>query len=249
MDRHRTTPVPLTIRPYRPADRDAVRTICRETAFRNRGSDIFFPDGELIADYWTGYYLRYEADSCLVAEKGGRVVGYLLGCPDSLRFVRLFKRAVLPVILFKLLGRFFTLRYRTPQAYRCLRWLLWRSWREVPRVPMDRFSAHYHANVLREASFQNGFTGLVERFLNELDARGIYGIYGIVPEPVAGGWFSKLVAKAGEVGLKPEFLQSFDTSMYRDVMGSDTPMVHRVFAASVANYREFLHFIRERYHL
>ena len=62
------------IRPYRAEDREAVRQICRTTAYRNRGSDAVFEDGEVFADYWTRYYTDYEPESCLIVEEDGEVV-------------------------------------------------------------------------------------------------------------------------------------------------------------------------------
>ena len=52
-----------TIRPYRPADRETVREICRRTAYRNLGYAAVFEDGELFADYWTRYYTDFEPES------------------------------------------------------------------------------------------------------------------------------------------------------------------------------------------
>lgn len=239
----------LTIRQYRPEDREQVRQICRETAYRNRGYALFFEDGQLFADYWTRYYLEYEADLSFVVEREGEVVGYLLGCADSARFLKIMKRKILPKIVLKLTWGIVTLRYRRLKTYRFIRWLVFKSWREVPAIPVDRFPAHYHLNLKRDGRFKGGFSGLLQRFLDELERRGIPGLYGIVLEPKKGGIISKMFSAVGEVGLKEEYFAECPTTMYRDVLRDDTPMVNRIYASRLEIYRRFVEFAAARYNL
>jgi len=239
----------LKIRSYCSEDREAVRTICKITAFRNRGYSIFFEDGELFADYWTDAYLRFEPDLCFVAEKEGKVVGYLLGCSDSNRFFNLMKKKILPELLIKLLSRLLTFRYRDPQTFRSLRWAILKSRKEFPLIPLDRFPAHFHANIMREGSFQQGYSTLLLRFLDELEKRSVPGLYGIVLEPVAGGTFSKLFSKVNAIGLKKEYYSESPSSMYKFVLHDQTPMVNRVYASSLEIYRGFVHYISKCYNL
>src|SRR5690606_15764915 len=102
------------IRPYRAGDREAVREICRRTAYRNRGSASVIEDGELFADYWTKYYTDEEPGSALVVEEDGVVIGYLLGCVDSAVFHRAMARRIVPAILSRAFFRLATFRYRDP---------------------------------------------------------------------------------------------------------------------------------------
>ena len=46
----------IVIRPYREADRLAVRRICADTGFLGQPIDSIFEDRELFADYLTDYY-------------------------------------------------------------------------------------------------------------------------------------------------------------------------------------------------
>jgi hypothetical protein len=241
--------VSLVLRPYRAADREAVRRICLETAFRYEGSGFMFEDGQLFADYWTEYYLRFERDMCLVLEDGrGRVVGYLLGCGDSARMFRRMKTRIIPVIVIKLLFRLVTLRYRKRMTYRYIRWVFFRSWREVPPIPLDRFPAHYHLNILREAAFQGGFSRLLLSFLDMLEERGIRGIYGIVLEPGSGGFFTRLLKRIKPiVGEEQEYFWEGKSSLYQYVRGDRRPMVNRVHASSVRSYRKVVLYIAERF--
>jgi hypothetical protein len=239
----------LHIRPYRPADRQAVRQICLKTAYRNRGYRLFFEDGELFADYWTGYYLDYNPELSFVAEREGEVVGYLLGCGDSHHFLKVMKRQILPGIVFKLAWRILRLRYRRLKTFRFIGWLLWRSWREVPPIPLDRFPAHYHLNLLPGGRFKHGFSALLLRFLDELERRGVPGLYGIVLEPKKGGIISKMFRAVAAVGLKEEYFRECPTTMYRSVLKDDTPMVNRIYASNLTIYRRFVEYAAARYNL
>ena len=76
---------PCIIRNYRPADRQAVRSLCCDTGFLGQPIDPVFSDRDLFADFLTNYYLDKEPESAFVMEIGGEVRGYLLGCRRPLR--------------------------------------------------------------------------------------------------------------------------------------------------------------------
>jgi hypothetical protein len=63
------------IRPYRPADREAIRRICFETGYMGEPIDWLWRDAESFADLITRYYTEREPGSILVAACGDRVVG------------------------------------------------------------------------------------------------------------------------------------------------------------------------------
>ena len=73
------------IRPYQPADREAIRRICFETGYMGEPIDWLWRDRESFADLITRYYTDREPESILVAARGREVVGYLTGCVDSER--------------------------------------------------------------------------------------------------------------------------------------------------------------------
>jgi hypothetical protein len=237
----------LKIRPYSSEDKQTIREICKRTAFRNRGYELLFEDGELFADYWTEYYLKYESDLCFVAEKENKVVGYLLGCSDSRKFLYIMKKRILPKIIIKLIWRLLTIQYRNKKTYRYIYWTFVKSWREVLPIPYKKFPAHYHSNILPEGAFRQGFSQLLFRFLDELESRDIPGLYGIVIEPKDGGWFSKLAKKIELLGVRPEYFHENTSTLFRYVLKDKTPMVNRIFASSIDSYREFVKFVNKKY--
>ena len=75
----------VEIRRFRPEDRDAVRHICFVTGYMGEPVEWMWRDQESFADMFSGYYTDREPESTLVADIGGKVQGYLLGCRESSR--------------------------------------------------------------------------------------------------------------------------------------------------------------------
>lgn len=240
------------IRAYKPEDRDAVREICRRTAYRNRGSDAVFEDGELFADYWTRYYTDFEPESCLVVEEDGEVIGYLLGCKDTARHIRIMSRRIVPAALGRAFSRLATFRYRKRSTRRMLYWLVTRGWRESPEIPLERFPAHYHCNILRKGFGKGYYSALVLRFLDQLEREGVPGLHGQIEETASGGpWrqmvdrFLEFTGRAAELELFSEHPSTFQ----QYVLGVDKPMVNRAWGAKVGDYRQWMSWTGDTFRL
>jgi GNAT superfamily N-acetyltransferase len=151
------------IRPYRAADREAVRQLCADTA--ERGAPTTFPDRELVADLVTNYYLDQEPEHCWVAEDEDQVVGYLTGCLDSRRWRRALWRIV-PAALWRALwrGTFCRQFHLQPRSV---------AGTEVYR----EFPAHLHLNVATGYRGQGLGRQLLARFERQVRDAGIIGIH------------------------------------------------------------------------
>ncbi|RMF83842.1 MAG: GNAT family N-acetyltransferase [Nitrospinota bacterium] len=164
----------VTIRKYRPEDRDAVRAICCETGLLGNPVDPFLADRDLFADLFTAYYTDYEAASCWVAECAGEVVGYLLIAAHPRRYAWLQ-----PVIVGKgvLKACWRALRGKYRQNYlTLLRWFLREGRKQVPKVP-PRY-AHLHFNLLppyRNRGIGRAFYRIAESYLRQKGLPGYYG--------------------------------------------------------------------------
>ena len=82
-----------------------IREICGLTADAGRPIEEF--RRPFFAEYWVGPYQRLLPEWTLVARRGGRVVGYLTGCPDTASF--LARRQILcrlPLLAGVLAGRY-----------------------------------------------------------------------------------------------------------------------------------------------
>lgn len=84
----------MTIRPYRPADRDRLRQICRETAakpFQRTGRTL-----EAVTLIYNDYFTAYEPDHIFVlADESDRAVGYILCATDYRGFVHRYRTTYL----------------------------------------------------------------------------------------------------------------------------------------------------------
>jgi len=164
------------IRPYEPADREAVRDICYVTGYMGEPIEWQWRDRESFADLFSGYYTDAEPESALVIDTDGKVTGYLLGCVDSTRAwdpARVMAR--------HLLRRGVAFRPGTAGV-------MWRSLVDVagdavrhrlaPRaVHDDRWPAHLHIDLLPEARGRGAGAALVHTWLDSLRARGVPGCH------------------------------------------------------------------------
>ena len=172
--------VPLQIRPFEPRDREAVRTICCDTADRGEPVENFFPDREVFADLLTAYYTDYEPESGWVGEQAGQVVGYLTGCLDTRRFIRVMAFSLVPRLVIKGIRRE-VMKY--PQAKQFIR-SSFGLWLRGPRksVHLDTYPSHLHINLKSGARARGLGRELVTRFLDEAKAAGSCGVHANVRE-------------------------------------------------------------------
>lgn len=240
------------IRPYEARDREAVRDICRRTAYRNRGSRAVFEDDELFADYWTGYYTDYEPESTWVLELDGRVIGYLSGCVDTTRQRRVMARTIVPGVVGKALWRLATGKYKQRSTRRMLWWMLSRGFREEPKFPFGRYPAHFHINLLRQGYGRGNFHRMVSLFLDRLEALGVERIHAQAEEPAEGGAWRKTADGVGEhlnVEQAFECYAQSPSTFQQYVLGVDKPMMNRVWGATLPAYRQWIAFTAGRYQM
>jgi ribosomal protein S18 acetylase RimI-like enzyme len=171
----------VEVRPYRPADRAAVRRICCDTADCGRPVDRFFPDRELFADLITRYYTDYEPQSTWVAVSDGRVVGYISGSLDSARSRQITAWRIAPRAVLGALVRG-TLWHQ--QMLRLVRanLSLWFSGGSRRDVSLKLYPAHLHVNLATEFRGEQLGRQLVEVFCAYARAAGLRGVHAGVRE-------------------------------------------------------------------
>jgi hypothetical protein len=161
------------IRPYRPADRAAVRAICADTGFLGKPIDPVFEDRELFADYLTSYYTDAEPESTFVCELDGEVKGYVMGSRFPKRKAR-FEARMLPGMVLRGLWRYFTRPY-TAASRKYVRWILTQARKEIPFTPPG--IPHFHFNVRPEARKVATTVAMVDMLLQHLYGHGEKQVY------------------------------------------------------------------------
>jgi ribosomal protein S18 acetylase RimI-like enzyme len=195
----------MIVRPYRPADREAVRAICHQTGYMGATAEWFWRDRASFADLFTGYYTDVEPESAqvVVAERAdgappGTVVGYLLGALDAARVP-----GVAEVLLPHVLGRLVAFRPGTAGV-------VWRGLLDVAAevaggrgIPEDRYSdprypSHFHLDLLPPARGHGVGQRLVGSWLESLRSAGSPGCHLETLAENAGA-----VAFFGRMGFEP----------------------------------------------
>ena len=161
------------IRPYRPADRAAVRAICADTGFLGKPIDPVFEDRELFADYLTSYYTDAEPESTFVCELEGEVMGYVMGSRFPKGKSR-YEAFMLPRLVARGLWRYVTRPYNAASR-RYVRWIITQARKEVPFTPPDM--PHFHFNIRPEARSVATTVAMVDMFLHHLHEHGEKQVY------------------------------------------------------------------------
>ena len=167
------------IRPYRPADREAVREISCDTADHGRPVENFFGDRRLVADLLTRYYTDIDPRGVWIAESAGEVVGYLTGALDTRRSQKAMALRVIPRAVLSALPRGTLLH---PQTWRMVKAGLETLRRGGHRrqIPFDLYPAHLHINLRENFRGRGAGRALVERFLGQLRELKCPGVHAVV---------------------------------------------------------------------
>lgn len=187
----------MLIRSFEPKDIPHLRRICCETADNGRPVESIFPDRELIADFWTDYYIRYEPGSLWIAEKDNVVIGYLTGCLNEKRFMRVMTCRILPGIIKK---NFHRAIFWTPFFMKFIFSNAVAAVRRYHKSCVSHFNpqGHFHINLMPEARGEHAGQMLIERFKTQAKAAHVQGLRIGVREDNAGGriFFEKMGFKA-----------------------------------------------------
>jgi len=166
--------VPPTIRPYRPADLDAVYDICVRTADAGGDGRGQFSDDRLVGDVFAANYVTLEPEHAHVIDDGaGNAVGYVLGTADTARFVQRCRDEWLPVVGSRYDGS-------DPRDQGLLTLL---RQPELLLVPgLAGYPAHLHIDLLPEFQGLGLGRALMSAFLGGLHAAGVTRVHlGVSP--------------------------------------------------------------------
>ncbi|BCM65329.1 GNAT family N-acetyltransferase [Streptomyces tricolor] len=161
------------IRPYHPADREAVADVCVRTAHNGGDSRAIYPDQRLMPSLFAEPYCHFEPELAFVLDDGtGRAVGYIVGTADTGRFVENFRRTWIP----RLAGRYPepALPPRTPTE-EMIRLLHHPERMLVPELAA--YPAHLHIDLLPPWQGRGYGRRLMRTFLDALHGQGVQAVH------------------------------------------------------------------------
>ncbi len=168
------------IRRYEPGDLAAAYRICLKTGDSGEDASRLYGDPELLGHLYAGPYLVLEPelafmlnDEGMLGDESG-VCGYILGALDTGRYHRAYLERWLPAL---------QARYPDPEGGpeswtpdERIRHLLHHPRLELPEAAHD-YPSHLHIDLLPRAQGRGDGRRLMDRFLDELRARGSRGVH------------------------------------------------------------------------
>lgn len=164
----------LMVRRYSQADRAAVHRIAADTAFFGQPVEAFVEDRQLFCDLFFRYYTDWEPEHGWVSCVDEEVVGFLMGCVDSVKYRR-WSRRILPKVAWRMVRGDYRIG---PRTQRYLRASI-RAWlgRENPPVDLTAYPAHLHVNVDARWRGHGGGRRLLEAYLEQLRQLRVPGVH------------------------------------------------------------------------
>ncbi|MFE4449365.1 GNAT family N-acetyltransferase [Streptomyces sp. NPDC056796] len=162
-----------SVRPYRPADQEALAEICVRTADNGGDSTHLYPDPGLMPALFAAPYAHLEPELAFVLDDGaGHAVGYVLGTADTRRFADAFRQVWLPLV-----------RDRFPEPggapgtlTEAMTSLLHRPERMV--LPeLEEYPAHLHIDLLPPWQRRGHGRALMAAFLDALRRKGVRAVH------------------------------------------------------------------------
>lgn len=167
------------VRGYHTSDRDRVRWICSETGFIGRPQEAVFIGREEFADLWSSYWTDHEPQSAFVAEVEGRVEGYLLGCLDTRRQLKVWGKIIQPRVARRMIRPAW---WRHPINRKFVRAMLRSRLRGELKIPIREiiaeYPAHLHTNIADPGLRGIGLgKKLMLAYFDYLRERGVKGVH------------------------------------------------------------------------
>jgi hypothetical protein len=195
------------IRPFEANDAECLRTICCETA----AEQPFLPwldEPRLACELYLDPYLELESESCFIAARDGRIVGYIVGTLNEkqfrLRELNRVQRRLLRLLQIQTEGvinrrfsHFLSHRVLAKMYLKVLYSRLRNTARPNQYYDLDRYPANCHLQVVPEARGAGAGLALLLKFGEYLKANGVSGVHGSVVEEAGRENFSRMLLALG----------------------------------------------------
>ncbi len=174
----------VVIRKAKKSDIKDIVHVCYKTGYMGEDCTGHFSDEKLFGFLFSQYYPEYERDHSFVAEHDGKVVGYILGSPDTRIQGKRYIAKMVPKIILRMLF-YTTLRYNKDfrmflrEAVIGLKYLrLPKNTNNVPHEKINEiYPAHLHIDILVKYQRQGIGERLMKTFLKHMKKLGVMGIH------------------------------------------------------------------------
>lgn len=163
------------IRPYRPADREALYRICLLTGDSGEDASALYRDPDLLGQVYVGPYLELEPSLAFVLADADGPAGYVLGVRDTPGFEKQAEADWWPPL---------QQRYPAPDPARRAGWTsderLAHLIHRPPRTPIDviaGFPSHLHIDLLPRVQGAGHGRRLMETLFAALRRHGSPGVH------------------------------------------------------------------------
>lgn len=166
----------VVIRKYYSKDKEAVRTLCYNTAYFGESCEFFFPDEELLADLIMKYNIDYEPEHTWVAEYEGKIVGYVSACFNEARYSWIMLFRIIPPAFVRALIRG---KIWSKKTYRLIAYnlkCLFSKEANLIKIDHKRFPVHIHQNIKQELRGKGIGSRLSIALLDEVETNKLSGI-------------------------------------------------------------------------
>jgi ribosomal protein S18 acetylase RimI-like enzyme len=161
----------FTIRPYHASDLYSIYQVCLKTGDSGADASHLYADPELLGHLYAAPYAVFEPDLCFALTHQSDICGYILGTGDSAAFAARCEEEWFPVL---------RSRYPMPapedqsaDAQIIRRIHIGHS----AHTELADYPAHLHIDLLPVAQGQGWGSRLMQRFLEQLRALGVPGVY------------------------------------------------------------------------
>lgn len=181
----------IFIRKFNNCDREDIRRISCDTAFLEEPRKVFFDDDEILADALTLYFTDYEPDSCFVAVKNDKIIGYIIGTTDVKLMQKIFFIRIIPLLIIKALNK--RIIFKRNALNFLIHLLLSLLKGEFIRPDFSKkYPATLHINIDKAFRRQNIGKQLIEYYLKFLKEKNVSGVHFGVMSESAKEFFIKL---------------------------------------------------------
>jgi ribosomal protein S18 acetylase RimI-like enzyme len=161
------------LRPYRPADHDAVYDICVRTGAAGEDATHLLRDPALLGHVYAGPYVELVPDLAFVVEDDDGVAGYILGAADTGEFQDCLEREWWP----GLRRRYPVYRTDGDAAFDDLLIALMHSPARAPADLVAAYPSHLHIDLLPRLQGQGWGRRLIDTLSERLRATGSHGLH------------------------------------------------------------------------